>query len=613
MHLLNLPAGRGRTTFRRIAFLALSATSLLLSGLLGNNAAVGQFAPQPPRRFINGRPASPRSTDQDMVSGVYLPTDRTLSRAVGRVRERLADHEYHEALSFLHGLLERDEDTFLERSGDDREQLGLKATARQLISQLPPEGQDVYEVLNGPAARRELEAALKSGDREALARVVRQYFNTNAGYEAALVLAQMEADLGHHFAAAQLFQELIDTPRAAARFEPQLSVAAALNQLAAGRTEEAAATIRALIERKPSAEVRISGKSVTLPGASADPVAWLSGLVGTAKVSTAADSNWLTLHGDAARNAQSPGGEPHLRARWEARVVNDPATESYLTGRSNDFLQRGAVAIPGARPIAVGDVVIMRTPDNVVAIDWETGKRVWETRDEHELDSDDVPTDLTPGIEQDTSNVQGKSLEERMWDDALATAISSDGARVFLVRGNPAPREEDNVSWQIQPGLGRAGVEASTVTNQLAAYDLATQGKLIWELDGGRTGEPLTGAFFLGPPLAIDNTLYVMAEIRSAVYLLALDPATGTLEWQQQLVGLEQGITLDPARRRVRRFALVLGRDLDLPNRRKRGNRDRCPQARVCLGLSLPARNPLDRRPQPMATTTRSVPARARQ
>ena len=38
-----------------------------------------------------------------------------------------------------------------------------------------------------------------------------------------------------------------------------------------------------------------------------------------------------------------------------------------------------------------------------------------------------------------------------------------------------------------------------------------------------------------------------MAEIRSALYLVALDPVTGQVQWQQQLLGLEQGIALDPA------------------------------------------------------------------
>ena len=108
-------------------------------------------------------------------------------------------------------------------------------------------------------------------------------------------------------------------------------------------------------------------------------------------------------------------------------------------------------------------------------------------------------------------------------------------------------------SWpgRYAPGFGGLSTASTASANQLVAYDLATQGKLLWELDGNRTTGPLAGAFFLGAPLAIDNTLFVMAEIRSAVYLVALEPQTGEVRWQQQLVGLEQGITLDPARRLV--------------------------------------------------------------
>ena len=244
MQLLHLPARRRDVTCRRVGLSTLRVAGLLAAILVNVPVTVGQLVP--PRQVLKGRAGNPQPEDQEVVSGVYLPTDRALSRAVGRARERLAEHEYHEALPFLHGILARGEDSFLERSGDDRGQLGLKTTARKLIGDLPPEGHDAYELLQGPAARRQLEAALKTGDREGVAKVVRQFFHTAAGYEATFVLAQIEADQGHRLAAAQLYQELIETPRAAARFEPQLSVAAALNQLAAGQPDAAAAAIRAL-------------------------------------------------------------------------------------------------------------------------------------------------------------------------------------------------------------------------------------------------------------------------------------------------------------------------------------------------------------------------------
>ncbi|HEX5472861.1 MAG TPA: PQQ-binding-like beta-propeller repeat protein, partial [Lacipirellulaceae bacterium] len=534
---LTLPSPKGRGFWN-----GLFTISLMVMVVMISESARGQQFQVWPRRTVN---------NQEAAAGVYLPNDRALSRAITRARERLNDHEYQEVLTFLQQILGRDEDAFLDGAGDDHQQLGRKATARQMIGELPPAGHEAYELLQGATARRQLQAAMRAGDREELAKVVRKYFHTSAGYEAALVLATKEADEGHRLAAAELYRELIDTPQAAARFEPQLSVAAALNLLAAGQPNDATATLRSLVKSHPSAQVIVAGKTESLPAAGADPIAWLSSLVGRPQTTTPGEVNWLTLHGDESRNSDLAGGRPHLRPRWEARVVNDPSLESYLSSRSDDFLQRDVAAIPAARPIAVGDVVIMRTPENIVAIDWRTGKRIWETREDAESDSDADESEPTPGADRDQITAQGKSLEERIWDDALMDSLASDGKRVFVVRGMTVTRDDEAMSGLQAQLFARNGIENVAATNQLAAYDIESQGKLVWELDGARNIGKLTGAFFLGAPLAIDNSLFVMAEIRSALYLVALDPATGQIQWQQQLLGLEQGIALDPARRKV--------------------------------------------------------------
>lgn len=487
---------------------------------------------------------------EEVASGVYLPTDRTLSRAIVRARERLSNGEFHESLTFLQGVLAREEDSFVEAGSESREQQGLKATARRLIGELPREGLDAYELLYGAVARRQLDAALQSGDVGEVAKVVRQYFHTSAGYEAALVLAQLEADQGHRLAAAQWYQELLRAPRAVERFEPQLSVLAGLNYLAAGNREAASATLRSLFQNRPGSEVKIAGRTVgTTEG---DVVAWLTKLVGEPAETTWRDAQWLMARGNASRNVEVPGGRPHLRPRWQARVVNDPSLEGYLTGRAQEYVHRGLAAIPSARPIATGDVVIMRTPTNVVAIDWKTGKRIWETRedDEFSFSTERSPRELVGGIDAEQAAAAGKPLEERVWEDALAMSLASDGRRVFVIRGESIPVEDQVMAFAMAPPFGRATAETPASTNQLVAYDLATQGKLLWEVDGSRAAAPLEGAFFLGPPLALDGTLFVLAEIRSAIYLFALDPAAGSVRWQQQLLGLELGVGMEPLRRR---------------------------------------------------------------
>ena len=122
-------------------FLPLFLGGLLLATIGGNSRhAIGQ----------NQVPGFNRAatSEQDPTASVYLPTDRTLSRAVTRAKERLAQNEYHEALQFLHGLLGREEDWFFNGASGATERQGVKATARQLIGTLGPEGRDAYERLD---------------------------------------------------------------------------------------------------------------------------------------------------------------------------------------------------------------------------------------------------------------------------------------------------------------------------------------------------------------------------------------------------------------------------------------------------------------------------------
>ena len=87
--------------------------------------------------------------------------------------------------------------------------------------------------------------------------------------------------------------------------------------------------------------------------------------------------------------------------------------------------------------------------------------------------------------------------------------------------------------------------------NKLTAVELRTQGKLKWVI-GGQLGEDepqLAGAFFLGPPLPLQDKLYVLAEIKQEIKLCVLDAKTGHLDWSQQVAVVEQNIQMDPYRR----------------------------------------------------------------
>src|SRR5712671_4739280 len=97
MHLFHFLAQRGPLRVRVHVLLSILAAILFAIGTLSTEHALSQ-------RF-QVRPGRVQVAGQDIAAGVYLPSDRSLSRAITRARERLADHEYHEVLAFLQGVL----------------------------------------------------------------------------------------------------------------------------------------------------------------------------------------------------------------------------------------------------------------------------------------------------------------------------------------------------------------------------------------------------------------------------------------------------------------------------------------------------------------------------
>ena len=80
-----------------------------------------------------------------------------------------------------------------------------------------------------------------------------------------------------------------------------------------------------------------------------------------------------------------------------------------------------------------------------------------------------------------------------------------------------------------------------------SAHDVRS-GKLEWELGGpGATRQANT--FFLGPPLPLMGQLYVLADVKGEVHLLALNAATGDLVWSQPMASPPLSIVKDRLRR----------------------------------------------------------------
>lgn len=475
---------------------------------------------------------------EENLDGVILPFERNLSRGMQRARQRIADGEYTQAIRFLDEVLREEQDSFL-KIGESGEHVGLKAMAHRTLRDLPGEGRQIYETTFAPVARRKLEAAVGAGDIEEIRTIAGQYYFTPAGYEAAFLLAQVEADRGQHLAAALFYQQLLDTPEAAARFEPQLSVLAATSRLAANNPSLAQSIVEAL-RGKSFRTVHIAGEEhpVHVPGR--EPLEWLTEIVGEPNVSGIVhEDQWLTHRGNAARNGQSEGGLPHMRLHWRSRLLSHSKLEELYNEISGNLTRHAGVVPVAGIPLAVGDYIITRSPHGLVAVDFRTGKLVWQTEPQrvsafdHLIESSDAEPDKANATHSQT-------FARRIWSDFLYSSISSDGQRVYVIRDLPAPTISEQEILMMPFINGRRTQVARAVTNRLCAFELTTQGKLVWEIDGAASQGPFKEVFFLGAPLTVGQSLYCLAETKDGeIFLAILDRQTGELQWRQQLAELE--------------------------------------------------------------------------
>ena len=500
---------------------------------------------------------------------VFVAPDRTVVRLLGKATELVDQKRYAEAARVLGAILQQPEDYFLEPTQSGSVRGSLKSEAQRILGAMPRQGRDFYELQFGAQARQLLADAAATGDAAGLAEVSRQYFHTQAGYQATLLLGMNQLSDARPLAAALTFQRLRRESPDADRFEPTLSSTLATCWLRSQMPEKAWRVLAELRQRLPESKVTIGGREVALFNAgsgsldpsvtpqqaqalAADPdtpLGKLARLVGMPPESLPdALRPWAMMRGDPARTGAASAGAPLLLPRWRVTTTDDPDVAARVDGIREDLEDQGRTLLPAFQPLVVDDMLLMRTARDLLAVDFRTGKRKWR------VDTDDpFGRMLNPSF--DTLAISSASLayalRTRMWEDATYGTLSSDGQSVFAVEGIEIHAESPYEDVLIFNVGGRTG-EAEFKSNRLVAYDLHT-GKLQWQI-GGPEGEGAlaeAGTFFLGPPLPLMRELYVLAEVKGEIRLLALDAAGGKRLWAQPLADVDRATVSDSLLRRA--------------------------------------------------------------
>jgi len=469
------------------------------------------------------------------------PSDQTVVRSLDDAKKRLAEKSLSAASAALQQIFNHPEETWIQHS--DKTWRSAQSVAERTLTDdgnLLADYRSQFE----PEAAADLKEA--GDDPQKLGAVMRRFFLTRSGAEAAERLGTIMLDQGRPNLAAVYFERLLDCTAHQPVHSTMLKVKCAIAQKLAGGSIEP--IVRDAKSKPPLKRVFDLEDVVTFggrPTKAGDLIAELKAPSFAAE--TLAD--WPLPTGNIARTAQSSGGLPLLSGEQGslARPISDIRRLVNQFDRVSERNRRkGRATFYGAQPIIVGSAAYARTCRGVEAVDLNSGKLLWgaayaggEPIDKQELMFDEW--------EDSGRTFNASAIESFVLGNTIYGSLTSDGKRVYVVD-----------ELYVQPGsynlfvLGPQKADATRRTcNRLTALDAAT-GKPAWRLGGSearQAGDPNGQLYFFGPPTPINGKLYVIAELQSEVGLWELDPETGRPLWKQRLLLMHRRVDADPFRR----------------------------------------------------------------
>ncbi len=474
----------------------------------------------------------------DLSSEVLVPASPAARRRLASAREAVQQQRYVDAVSAIQKLLSAEvEDGFTGRSEGTATCSTLKVEAARLMDLMPREAHQLYELQFGAIAQGLLDEAVGRGDHEALARLSATYFHTEAGCHATLLLARDRLDCGRPREALTWLRRLNESPATARRCQPELALLTTVSWILLDERARARKVIERLGADHPQAIVRIGDEQLNAARDADRVVRLLDQACGVILPSSATGPEWRMFRGDATRNAASDWNGQLGELSWLVKMDADDSEED-----SDDE----SAGLPALYPLAVSGEVLARTPaGRLVAIESNTGKRIWE----YPREWPEEPSGDTTG--RGVIMLGGQiGPQAQRWQDAISGQLSSDGRHVYLVDGL-AGSQGSSSARMIRNRAVQWRLGTTPAHNRLVALSQQRQGAVVWSV-GGADGEDepgLAGVFFLGAPVCDGSRLYALAEISGELALVALLADSGRLKWWQPLARPHLPITRDWQRR----------------------------------------------------------------
>ncbi|MBS3764799.1 MAG: PQQ-binding-like beta-propeller repeat protein, partial [Planctomycetes bacterium] len=177
----------------------------------------------------------------------------------------------------------------------------------------------------------------------------------------------------------------------------------------------------------------------------------------------------------------------------------------------------------------IGDRVWVSSPDAIQCIDKKTGRKLWSSQGKAPFETRNQKNNRI----RIHHRVRHYNFREATYfEDRIGERISVFADTVFRTEGN----------WETTPTRRRVrkGNRTTYITERkgsyLSAYD-ARNGKRRWTVGGGQMGDKkiLSGCRFMNAPVPCGPHALVAIEKADGLYMVALDPRTGAINWQEFL------------------------------------------------------------------------------
>jgi len=466
----------------------------------------------------------------------------------------IEDGDVSDGLQTLQLLLDESHDFFLKDSET------IHGSLANEIEQVLIEHHDEYERLFGRSAQQLLKAAMQQDDFSQLADVSRRFAMTSAGYEATQHLANALRDRGDYAASARLWERLATHPSEKNR---QARITAAAELYAAAQQSKHA--IKMAQQQLNDAEAQTLEQHLTDFARTSAGASQLLSVPPTVK-------EWRMPFGSAGQFASSEFAPLSGELSWSVDDLDIFDFTSYaptdrdeaMLKQARDFSgivsqrvrsEKQRAAFPVGVPLVIGDTVLYRGDGTLKAVDLTSGELRWvadsfvESTFE-ELNKSNSTAEPSAQVEQDEMRELFSSLRD--WRDMTMGSISTDGEHVFVITDCQLPGSI-NSSMLVQTTSSHPLFPQRR--NRLHAYSIADEGRTMW-IKGYATGDYTDldssvnrDIYFLGPPVMVNGSLYVLGEERSQTELFELDPATGEVIWSIGLLNPDMDILLSNDRR----------------------------------------------------------------